>query len=204
MAVYDESDGTKWLTDAANVRVGKNGTVQRVVVHTTAGGTSNQNQADAAYATWTDPAQRAAMGVAFISAHFVVELDGRVIQMVDTNDIAFGTGWLTDGSVHIEFAGDHPYPLTNDQFYYGAKLISWIAREHTDVVLETTGTSIADPGRPQDPGITCHKFIQEVWRKDPANAGKAFTAKACPGAGVIAQLGDLARQAKLFREIAIP
>jgi hypothetical protein len=204
MPVYEENDGTKWLTDPANVGKDRNGKVVRVVVHTTAGGITNQDQASAAYGTWTDPKQRERMGVKFISAHFVVELSGAVIQLVDTKDIAFGTGWLTGGSVHIEFAGDHPHPLTNDQLYYGAKLVSWCQKAHPDVGLDPTGVSEADPGNPEAAGITCHKFIQVVWRRDPANKDKPFTPKACPGTGVIGQLPDLSRQAKLFRAIGIP
>jgi hypothetical protein len=60
------------------------------------------------------------------------------------------------------------------------------------------------PGDPEAPGITCHKFIQVVWRAKPENKTKSFTPKACPGTGIIGQLPDIARQARLFREIGIP
>lgn len=198
MGVYPDNDDTMWLTDTANVGRGKNGDVSRVVVHVTAGGIKNTNQAGSAYATWSSAEVRAKMGVKYLSAHFVVELDGRVIQFVDTNDAAYGTGWLTTGSVHIEFAGDHPHPLTGDQLHYGARLIAWIAREHPSVTLAPTGTSAEDPGDPVQPGITCHKFIQVVWRAKPENKSKPFTPKSCPGTGIIGQLGDLARQARLY------
>lgn len=197
MPVFPDNDGTKWLTDPANLRKDANGKVVRVVVHTTAAGMTLQDQAGSAYNTWTSASERERMGVGMVSAHFCVELDGRVIQFVDTKDIAFGTGWLTGTSVHIEFAGIGPNQLLEPQLQYGSNLIAWIAKAHPDVALDPTGVSEADPGDPTKPGITCHKFIQVVWRAKPENKTAKFTPKDCPGTGVIGQLPNLARLAKL-------
>lgn len=100
--------------------------------------------------------------------------------------------WFTHHRIReYRIFGDHPYPFINDQFHYVAQLIVWLASEHEDIVLGPTDTGLNDPGDPASPGITCHKFIQLVWRAKPENQSKAFTPKACPGTGIIDQFGDL-------------
>lgn len=201
MPWFDGADSTMPLRDSANVGApGSNGTVRRIVVHTCGNPNkrftkAGENQALSAWNTWTSASERARMGVGKVSAHFVIEFDGRIVQFASTDDAAYGTGWLTTGSVHIEFAGNAT-ALTGEQLHYGAMLCGWIREKHPEVDLSPTGTSESDPGDPTAAGITCHKFIQVVWRRDPANAKKKFTPKNCPGTDAIDQLPFLSLLAR--------
>lgn len=197
MAWYDDRDGTKKLTNPhAYGAPGSNGTVKRVVIHTVgmagAGAQTNMNQADICWSTWNGKSTKDF----HVSAHFCIELDGRVIQFVDTADIAYGTGWLTGGSVHIEHAGNHPFPMTDVQLHNSADLIGWLKMMHPDMSLDVTGTSIQDPGDPEKPGITCHRFIQEVYHKRWPS--KSLEWRACPGSGIIEQLPVLSSLANSY------
>jgi hypothetical protein len=197
MAWYDDRDGTKVLTNPnAFGAKGSNGTVKRIVIHTVglegAGAQTNMDQAQICWNTWNGESTKDF----HVSAHFCVELDGRVIQFVDTADIAYGTGWLTSGSVHIEHAGNNPFEMTDVQLHNSADLVGWLKMMHKDLTLEVNGTSISDPGDPEKPGITCHRFIQEVYHKKWPT--KSLTWKACPGTGIIGQLPLLSSLAKTY------
>jgi hypothetical protein len=197
MAWYDDRDGTKLLTNPfAQGAKGSNGTVKRVVIHTVGypdgAARTEKNQAPSCWSEWNGKSTEKFR----VSAHFCIELDGRVIQFVDTADIAYGTGWLTGGSVHIEHAGTHPYEMTDTQLHNSADLVAWLKMMHPEMTLELTGTSIADPGDPEKPGITCHHFIQQVYHKKWPD--RDITFKACPGTGVIGQLPVLSSLAKTY------
>jgi len=190
MAWFDDRDGTMKLTNPnAYGRPGSNGNVVRVVMHVVAtpgnAALSEMNQARIAYNTWN------AMSTPgfHVSAHFCIERDGRVIQFIDTADIAYGTGWLTSGSVHIEHAGNHPYPMSETQLHASADLIGWLKMMHPSIKLELTGTSIQNYGDPRNPGITCHRFIQEAYHREFPDAKIEW--RACPGDGIIGQLPQL-------------
>jgi hypothetical protein len=196
MAWYDDRDGTMKLTNPnAFGRPGSNGKVVRVVVHVVGtpgdAALNNMNQAQICWNTWNGKST----SDFHVSAHFCIERDGRVIQFVDTNDIAYGTGWLTGGSVHIEHAGNHPHEMTDTQLHNSADLVGWLKMMHQDISLELTGTSIKDYGDPTRPGITCHRFIQEAYHRLKPDA--AIEWRACPGDGIIGQLPDLLRLAKM-------
>jgi hypothetical protein len=201
MVWYDDRDGTMALRNPnAFGAKGSNQNICRVVIHSVgfdgAGARTNQNQAASCWSTWT----KESTADFHVSAHFCIELDGRVIQLVDTDDIAYGTGWLTAGSIHIEHAGNHPYPLTDQQLHASADLIGWLKMMHKGISLELTGTSKTDYGDPAQPGITCHRFIQEAYHKKWP--GKPLTWKACPGDGIIGQLAQLAALAKTYWSVA--
>jgi hypothetical protein len=197
MAWYDDRDGTKLLTNPnASGAKGSNGTVTRIVIHSVglngSGAQTYMNQAQICWNTWNGESTPKF----HVSAHFCIELDGRVIQFVDTNDIAYGTGWLTSGSIHIEHAGNHPFEMTDVQLHNSADLIGWLKMMHKGIALELTGTSISSPGYPEKPGITCHRFIQEVYHKKFPKEEVKF--KACPGSGIIGQLPVLLTLANTY------
>jgi hypothetical protein len=196
MAWYDDRDGTKLLTNPnAYGAKGSNGTVKRVVIHSVGlkdAPMTTKDQAQICWNTWNGESKDGF----HVSAHFCIELDGRVIQFIDTADIAYGTGWLTGGSVHIEHAGNHPFEMPDVQLHNSADLVGWLKMMHGDITLELTGNSISDPGDPEKPGITCHRFIQEVYHKKWPD--KKLDFKACPGSGIIGQLPLLSSLAKSY------
>ena len=87
---------------------------------------------------WSQPVRRVRA--------FTVEWDSRIFQHVDTKDGAKETRDYAYNSIHIEFAA-REQPLTNDQIFYGADLMAWIASQHPNVRLITVGgDSNKEPG----------------------------------------------------------
>lgn len=201
MPWYPDRDGEFKLIGDKKVRLGANGPVKRIVVHTV-GSTAPENTSQAqngCFGTWMVQKKDE-----MVSAHFCVERDGRVYQFADTNDLTYGTGWCTAGSIHIEHAGNHPLPLTGDQMYYTTRLMAWLATVHPDIRLEVEGTGENDPGDPQRACITCHRFIQVAAKREIA-AGRmqpmTITEKACPGTGIMAQLPEIANNARRWKAL---
>ena len=183
---------------------GSNGDVVRVVLHITDAKIIEGRHQAPINAAWWDKSTKDARAngkLNFgVSAHFTVEADGFVYQHVDTDKVAKGTGWLTAGSVHIEHSGKSPDPMTEIQLHWAAYLIAWLASVHPKIKLEATGTSESDYGDPTRPGITCHRFIQLAYVK--LFPSKAITPKPCPGAGIIRQIPELVRLAKVYKQNA--
>jgi len=202
MPWYPDNHDTLKLIGAKKIKVGANTPVKRIVIHTV--GSTNPKSTKQAeygcYGTWMGEKKDS-----MVSAHFCVELDGRVYQFADTNDITFGTGWCTGGSIHIEHAGNHPLKLTDDQMHYTTKLMAWLATVHPDIRLEIEGTSEADPGDPTKACITCHRYIQMAAKREIA-AGRlgamTITDKACPGDGIMSQFDEIASTARRWYRLA--
>ena len=204
MPWYPDNDGIFKLVGPKKVRPNANKPVKRIVIHTV-GSTNPESRTQAQYGcfgTWMGE-----MADTMVSAHFCVERDGRVYQFADTDDITFGTGWCTGGSIHIEHAGNHPLPLTKDQMDYTTKLMAWLANTHTDIRLEVEGTDESDPGDPTKACITCHRFIQLAAKRE-IKAGRlnpmAITEKACPGKGIMEQLEEIATNARRWQRLMSP
>ena len=202
MPWYPDNDGTFKLIGQKKIKVGANTSVKRIVIHTV-GSTNPESTKQAEYGcfgTWMGEKKDE-----MVSAHFCVERDGRVFQFADTNDITFGTGWCTGGSIHIEHAGNHPLKLLPDQLDYTAKLMAWLATVHPDIKLEVEGTSESDPGDPTKACITCHRYIQMAAKREIA-AGRllkmTITDKACPGTGVMGQMEEIASTARRLYRLA--
>jgi hypothetical protein len=199
MAWYPDNDGTLKLSGAKKIRIGANTPVKRIVVHVVGSpDIENPDQAkNGCYGTWMVEKKDD-----MVSAHFCVERDGRIYQFADTNDVTFGTGWCTAGSIHIEHAGNHPAPLTAEQMYYTTRLMGWLAITHPDIRLDLEGTSENNPGDPTKPCITCHRFIQTAAKREIA-AGRlapmTITDKACPGSGIMGQLPQIAQSARRWK-----
>ena len=118
-----------------------------------------------------------------VSSHFIVGLDGRIAQMVDTDRTAWtqraGNGhWLS-----VENAGHTPKPLTAAQVEANAQLL---ARAHT-----AYGVPLQLAANPDGKGLGHHSMGCN-W------PGGAWGHCDCPGAAIIAQ-----KQAILDRAIAI-
>ena len=199
MPWYPALAGTLKLIGPKKLRSGANTPVKRIVVHVV--GNANveyPNQArDGCYGTWMNEKKDQ-----MVSAHFCVERDGRIYQFADTNDMTFGTGWCTGGSIHIEHAGSHPEPLLPRQKEFATRLMGWLAIAHPDIQLVLEGTSEQDPGDPTKACITCHRWIQTAAKRE-IKAGRlaamAITDKACPGTGIIGQLPEIAQRARAWK-----
>lgn len=196
MASYPFLDDWLPCTEPKTVgKPGSNGRVVRIVVHTVGMPSNLQRVAAGSRAYWEKTARTTGL---MISAHFTVERDGAIAQHIDTADAAYGTGWLTTGSVHIEHGGHGDrQPLTTDQLHASANLMAWLATAHPGIELKLTGKSATEWGNPELPGITTHRYIQlEYLRRYPK---AKITAKSCPGKLVLAQLEDVVRMAKLYK-----
>jgi len=105
MAMYPDRDDTKMMTEPGSFSPGKNGEVVRIVMHQTWAYQSIIDQASINVRQWTQDthAARAANPNSLfgVSAHFTVEASGRIIQHVDTADVAKGTGAFTGGGITI-------------------------------------------------------------------------------------------------------
>src|SRR4051812_3499298 len=97
----------EWLPCTLAGTVGKpgsNGKVVRIVVHTVGVKTDMEHVAGGSRTWWEQQVQDKPGFL--VSAHFTIERDGSIVQHVDTAAAAYGTGWLTTGSIHIEHAGN--------------------------------------------------------------------------------------------------
>jgi heterodisulfide reductase subunit C len=65
---------------------------------------------------------------------------------------------------------------------------------------EGLGVRVLEPGDPERPGITCHRFIQEVDHSKWPD--KSLEWRACPGTGIIGQLPLLSTLAKTYAAVA--
>ena len=187
------------LTQPGSYKVGSNGAIHRVVVHHT-GVKQDQipNHAASAWYTWTAAAKAGKM----VSAHFVVETNGRIYQMVDTNDVAFGTAEYTRRAIHIEHAGNNE-PFTRSQLHASALLIAWIRSISPDLSLDPVGTGLTDFGDKDQEGMTCHAFSDLAAIKFKMPYAPATAKTSCPGTPMMGSLDLLARLARNYAS-AVP
>jgi N-acetyl-anhydromuramyl-L-alanine amidase AmpD len=186
MAMFPDRDGEYMMTEPGSYVPGRNTNVVRIVMHQTWGYQANANQAPVNYDMWTKTTRtvRLTKPEFGVSAHFTVEADGRIFQHVDTKDGAKGTAAYAYNAIHIEFAS-RDEPLTNDQLFYGANLMSWITKQHPNVKLVVVGTGFDDPGDQKQEGITCHAFVEIAAKLDHPK-------KTCPGQPIIDQMNKIA------------
>ena len=118
------------------------------------------------------------------SAHFMVEPDGPVCQLIDTADIGGGTATYTGRALHIEHAGNGQ-PFTRQHLHASALLIGWIKSAHPDVPLMPAGTGFEVFDDDRQIGITCHSFVESV-------AKVANPKLACPGKKIVEQMNEIA------------
>ncbi len=117
-----------------------------------------------------------------VSSHFIVALDGKITQMVDTTETAWtqraGNGhWLS-----VENAGYVPNPLTAYQVEANARLLARAHQRH--------GVPLQLADSPDDRGLGHHSMGAKPG--SPADWGHS----ACPGPAIIAQKGRILARAK--------
>lgn len=61
------------------------------------------------------------------SAHFVIDRDGTVFQLLGLDDTAWHASTVNSRSVGIEHAGTKKLPCTEEQYEASAKLVVWLA-----------------------------------------------------------------------------
>ena len=100
-----------------------------------------------------------------LSAHFVVDFDGTIYQILDTNDCAYAQAagnYPPIAGIAIEFAGTPDVPMTDAQLLSGAAIIAWGAPLHNipivgEVPHGTPGvTSHCNPDGTPDPAWGDH------------------------------------------------
>jgi hypothetical protein len=182
------------LTQPGSYKVGSNGGIHRIVVHNT-GVKQEQipNHAASAWNTWTAAAKDGKM----VSAHFVVEANGRIYQMVDTADVAYGTAEYTRRAIHIEHAGNAE-PFTRSQLHASALLIAWINSISPDLSLDLVGTGLTDFGDKDQEGMTCHAFVDLAAIKFRMPYPPKTAKITCPGAPMMESLPLLSRLARNY------
>jgi len=176
------------LTEPRSFGKGRNGTVTRIVIHHTGvrRGT-NDSAARSAWNYWTAKGKAGKM----VSAHFVIEGDGSVVQLVDTDDIGYGTGNYTSHAVHIEHSGNGD-PFTPEQMNASALLIGWIKYRHPDVVLNVVGKSLKEYGGKDQDGITCHAWVDQAAIAQKLPFAPAEPKLTCPGLPMLRAMPRLA------------
>ena len=124
-----------------------------------------------------------------VSSHFVVDIDGDIAQVVDTDDIAWtqrsGNGhWLS-----VEMAGHTPHPLTAAQVEACARLL---ARAHQvygvplQVAISPNGRGLGHHSM----GTNGRSVATDTW------TGPTWGHEDCPGPAVIAQKPAIVARAR--------
>ena len=185
---------TMMLTEPKSFGKGRNGTIARIVIHHTGvkRGT-NSSAARSAWNYWSAEGKKGRM----VSAHFVIEGDGTITQLIDTADIGYGTANYTGHAVHIEMSGSGE-PFTSQQMNSCALLIGWIKYRHPDVSLDVVGGGLHEYGSKDQNGITCHAWVDQAaihW-KLPYSPKSAKLS--CPGLPMLREIPRLAMQGRLM------
>jgi len=114
-----------------------------------------------------------------LSAHFVVDYDGTIYQLLDTSDCCYAQAagnYPPIAYIAIEYAGDTTTPMTNEQIMSGAAITAWAAKVHGFPI-----TGVVPHGTP---GVTSH--CNPDGTPDPA-----WGDHPCPGPIRLAQLPGL-------------
>lgn len=123
--------------------------IRRVVIHVLAvPSTSRRSGVEAVVAGWQNSGRQA-------SAHYLVDRDGTITQMVRDADVAFHTPGNNADSIGIEHADvcNDPSPLTTQLYEHSAALVRDLALRHGFTPNDTTvrGHSQVNPNH-GDPG----------------------------------------------------
>jgi hypothetical protein len=114
-----------------------------------------------------------------LSAHFVIDFDGTIYQLLDTNFCCYAQeagNYPPTAYVAIEYAGDPSTPMTNAQVLSGAAVTRWAALAHAFPIV-----GVVSHGTP---GVAAH--CNPNGSADP-NWGN----HSCPGTIRLAQLPGL-------------
>jgi N-acetyl-anhydromuramyl-L-alanine amidase AmpD/V8-like Glu-specific endopeptidase len=117
-----------------NFRVGRKATVDRIVIHITAGG-PNINGTIAWVQNGNRVNERTGKPI-YSSAHYVVGRDGEVVQMVRNADTAHHASQVNSRSIGIEHNANKPsrgnprdLPPTEPQYEASARLVAWLCQQ---------------------------------------------------------------------------
>jgi hypothetical protein len=201
-ALAGPKQGVVWL-DKENM----GGPIQKIrglAIHTTAGNESRTAYETAMWGcvgTWN--ARRQSGGVKAVSAHFAVAVDGKLIQIVPINLIAWAQGGIADNyylSVEVENNGENPMQVI--QLDSVKRLFTWVVK--TFNVPRQLGTGLIGTAafKQYDPitKAVCESAGVETTR-DPAVSAAAsglschqwLHPKKCPGPGILSQMASIVK-----------
>ena len=95
-----------------------------------------------------------------VSAHFVIDRDGTVYQLVDINDTAWHASECNSRSVGIEHVAMAPYgnaaalPATEAQYAASAALVKWLC-ERLSIACDRLHVRTHNEASPQDGHVLC-------------------------------------------------
>ena len=121
-----------------------------------------------------------------LSAHFVVDFDGTIYQMLDTDYCCYAQAngnYPPTAYIAIEFAGTPATPMTQSQVLSGASILAWAAVTH-DFPLQP----LVEHGTP---GVTTHSHPD-------GSADPSWGDHACPGPLRLAQVPGMVYVASLI------
>ena len=131
--------------------------IDAIVMHTTEGSYAS------AIATFKNPANQ-------VSAHYVVDTNGAITQMVDLANRAWHATYYNSRSIGIEIVGFAGQPGTWNAQNVAAveRLVAWLAWKYDVPVVRPAGNAYDYPNDRLDaPGIVAHGQIQPWNRTDP-------------------------------------
>ena len=131
--------------------------IDAIVIHTTEGSYAS------AIATFKNPANQ-------VSAHYVVDTNGAITQMVDLANRAWHATYYNSRSIGIEIVGFAGQPGTWNAQNLAAveRLTAWLAWKYDVPVVRPAGNALDYPNDRLDaPGIVAHGQIQPWNRTDP-------------------------------------
>ena len=114
-----------------------------------------------------------------VSAHFVVDFDGKIYQMLDTNNCCYAQGkgnYPPTSYIAIEYAGDPTTAMTQNQILSGAAITAWASSTHWFPI-----TGVVAHGQP---GVTAH--CNPNGTPDPGWGNHS-----CPGSIRLAQIPQI-------------
>lgn len=102
-----------------------------VVVHWTAGPSLKSARNTFLQTTQQRSRRRAHWNLLNLSSHFLVDRDGTIVQLMETDRVGRHTIGLNHLAIGIENVGDRDnWPLTRSQVEANASLVRWLAAKH--------------------------------------------------------------------------
>ena len=162
-----------------NCRRGRTKKITAIVVHYT-----GSQSIEGTISWFTDKTSR-------VSAHYVIGRDGRVVQMVREEDVAWHAGRsamfplekpprepnVNDFSIGIELVGTMDSGFTDRQLASFYEVLAQIVAKYHIPPDRVVGHLHVAPGRKSDPDGIDHQF---PWAKARAVAQQAYAATAAP------------------------
>jgi len=159
---------------------------RRYIIHATGTPDNVDNSAAGNVATWQAAVRHDRHF--HVSAHFTIEKDGTVVQHLDTDNVAYGTGAMHENAIHVEHTGSGHRELTFEQLWATSRLLAWLyGLTNGNLPLQLSGADC------RTPGVTCHRHIQEQYHREQPHAHIEW--RICPGPRIIAQMQTIIEMA---------